>query len=92
MSSRGGDSSFEWLDTKPRAGAPDRRASAAADELSSRAGLMYRLGFTEEAATQRLCARLAWEYDASCGGVRPDALSDQNIAKLVAETYARRPR
>lgn len=93
MSSRGGDtSSFEWLETtRPRTGGPDRRAEVAAAELAHRAGLLYRLGFSEPAATSRLCARMAWEYDASCGGKRPAALSDQAVAKIVSDTYARRP-
>lgn len=81
--------SFSWLDrTPPRADGPDRRVQVAAAELASRAGLLYRLGFSEAAATRRLAARVAWEYE---GGHRPDGLSDQAIAKIVAETFARRP-
>jgi len=92
MSSRGGDSSFEWLETsKPRTGGAARRAEVAATELAHRAALLFRLGFAEQDATARLCARVAWEYDPSCGGKRPDALSDGAIAKIVADTYARRP-
>lgn len=93
MSSRGGSSSsFEWLETtRPRKGGPDRRTEVAAAELAHRAGLLYRLGFSEQAATARLCARMAWEYDASCGGQRPASLSDQAVARIVSETFARRP-
>jgi len=87
--------SFPWLECTrwPKHGG-DRRTRAAADELASRAGLLYRLGFTEAAATKRLCARIAWEYDPPMKHGphrRPDALSDQAIAKIVSETYARRP-
>ena len=87
--------SFPWLERTPwpKHGG-DRRARVAAEELASRAGLLYRLGFNETAAIQRLCARVAWEYDPSSKPGphrRPDALSDQAIAKIVSETFARRP-
>lgn len=72
------------------------RADVAAAELANRAGTLYRLGFSEKDAVARLCARVAWEYDPSSQAGRgshrrPDALSDQAIAKIVSETYARRP-
>lgn len=87
---------FEWLSpTRPAAGGHERRARASADELAHRAGLLYRLGFTEAEATARLVARAAWEFDPASSGAgahrRPDSLSDQAIGKLVAATYARRP-
>ncbi len=79
---------FSWLDrTPPRADGSARRAQVACAELASRAGMLYRLGFTEAAATARLTARIAWEHE----GRRPDSLSDQAIAKIVRDTYARRP-
>ena len=79
---------FSWLDrTPPRAHGSDRRATAAAAELASRAALLYRLGFSVAAATSRLTARVAWEHE----GQRPDALSDQAIATIVRDTFARRP-
>ena len=61
---------------------------------SDRAATMFRLGFSQQQATRRLCARVAWEFDPpSKAGVhkRPDGLSDSAIAKIVADTYARRP-
>jgi hypothetical protein len=64
------------------------------DEVTSRAGLLYRLGFTEAAAVKRLRARVAWEYDppsAHGSHHRPDDLSDIAIAKIVSDTFARRP-
>ena len=72
------------------------RADVAASELANRAGTMYRLGFSEKETVARLCARLAWEYDpCSTAGAgchkRPDSLSDKAIAKIVADTFARRP-
>jgi hypothetical protein len=84
--------SFPWLQTtRPRDGG-DRRTHVALAELAARAGTFYRLGFTEAAATARLVARVAWEYEpASKVHQRPAALSDAAIAKVVAETYARRP-
>ena len=86
--------SFPWLDrTPPRADGADRRAQVEAVEIASRAGLLYRLGYPQAAATQRLCARIAWEYDQPTTGAhkRPAALSDAAIGKIVADTYARRP-
>jgi hypothetical protein len=85
---------FPWLQTRPPHGGGDIRARVAADEVASRAGLLYRLGFTEAAATKRLRARVAWEYDppsTHSSHRRPDSLSDQAIAKIVADTFARRP-
>jgi hypothetical protein len=82
---------FSWMNTTPpRRGAVDARAHAACAELVSRAGLLFRLGYTAAAATQRLCATIAWEFDQP--GKRPAALSDQAIAKIVTDTYARKPR
>ncbi len=70
------------------------RADVAAAELANRAGTLYRLGFSEKEAVARLSARIAWEFDPpskSGSHSRPDALSDKAIAKIVADTYARRP-
>jgi hypothetical protein len=86
---------FSWqARTQPRTSTADRRDKVTADELASRAGLLFRLGYAEAEATRRLIAHVAWEYDQpqSTGRyARPAALSDQAIAKLVAETYKRRP-
>jgi len=85
---------FPWLSpTAPRPDAVDRRAQVAAAELASRAGLLYRLGFSAQDATARLIARTRWEYDQPCHGAfqRPAALSDEAIARIVADTYARKP-
>ncbi|HSD87352.1 MAG TPA: hypothetical protein VLB44_07550 [Kofleriaceae bacterium] len=88
--------SFEWLDCTPgRSNGSKLRSTVAAEELADRAGTMFRLGFSQAQATKRLCQRIAWEFDppSKTGGYhkRPDALSDQAIAKIVADTYARRP-
>lgn len=87
--------SFEWLEcTPPRKNGGKQRADVFAAELANRAGTLFRLGFSQDAATKRLCARVAWEYDppAKTGfHRRPDSLGDQAIAKIVADTYARRP-
>jgi hypothetical protein len=82
--------SFPWLVcTPPRPDGAARRAKVAIAELASRAGVLYRLGFSQAAATRRLTAAIAWEYDA--GSPRPAALSDPAIAQIVADTFARRP-
>ncbi len=88
--------SFEWLERTPgRKNGSQLRSSVAATELADRAGTLFRLGFSQQAATARLVARVAWEFDPSSrhGGPhrRPTALSDAAIAKIVADTYARRP-
>ena len=87
--------SFEWLDRTPmRKHGTKLRATVATAELADRAGTLFRLGFSQAAATARLTARVAWEFDpVSKHGPhkRPDALSDAAIAKIVADTYARRP-
>jgi hypothetical protein len=87
--------SFEWLERTPgRKNGAQLRAKVATAELAHRAGLLYRLGFTQAAAVSRLVASVAWEYDPpskSGPHKRPDALSDHAIAKIVAETYARKP-
>jgi hypothetical protein len=87
---------FEWLDrTPPRPNGAQLRGKVAAAELADRAATLFRLGFSATAATARLCARVAWEYDPSSrhGGhhIRPAALSDAAIGKVVADTYARKP-
>jgi hypothetical protein len=87
---------FPWLDSTPkRDDGETRRAKVATDELSHRAALFYRLGYSEADATARLTARIAWEYDpgAKTGGhhKRPAGLTDDAIGKIVRETYARRP-
>jgi hypothetical protein len=80
--------SFEWLERTPmQKHGPKLRAQAATRELTDRAGTMFRLGFTQAQATQRLTARIAWEHE----GNRHEHLSDAAVAKIVADTYARRP-
>ena len=86
---------FPWLQcTSPREGGVDRHVKAATAELASRAGVLYRLGFSKADAARRLSAGVAWEYD--IGGkqprmARPDALSDAAIAKIVSDAFDRRP-
>ena len=86
---------FPWLVcTPPRPDGAERRAKVATAELVSRAGVLYRLGFSQADATRRLTATVAWEYDVGSlrpAYRRPAALSDQAIAKIVADTFARRP-
>ena len=87
--------SFPWLVcTPPRPDGAALRAKVATAELASRAGVLYRLGFSQTDATRRLAAAVAWEYDTGSSRPvyrRPAALSDQAIAQIVADTFARRP-
>lgn len=80
--------SFPWL-TSNRSGSPagaDRRADQALRDLRDRAALFARLGYTAAAATTRLQARVAWDYEST---QRPTGLTDSAIAQLVTETYQR---
>ncbi len=83
---------FSWMNTTPpRTGGVDARAKDAASELATRAGLLFRLGYSAQATTERLCKTIAWEFDDGAHQ-RPAALSDAAIAKIVTDTYARKPR
>jgi hypothetical protein len=88
---------FPWLDcTPPRRDGEDQRVKAASAELASRAGILYRLGFTQAETARRLATAVAWEYDSGHAGNhaafrRPAALSEPAIARIVADTFARRP-
>jgi len=87
--------SFPWLVcTPPRRDGADRRAKVAIAELTSRAGVLYRLGFSQSDAIRRLTAAVAWEYDSAAPSPahrRPAALPDAAIAQIVGDAYARRP-
>ncbi len=88
--------SFEWFERTPgKPNGSQQRAKVAASELADRAGTLFRLGFSQADATRRLVARVAWEYDPPSrhGGPhkRPAGLSDAEIGKIVADTFARRP-
>jgi hypothetical protein len=85
---------FPWLDPTPPAGGAGAHLAAQLREVRERAGLLFRLGYSAEAASRRIAARIAWEYDpASRTGShrRPEGLSDAAIAEAVRATYARRP-
>jgi hypothetical protein len=86
---------FSWLDRTDRPHAAPRGTEVAESEVATRAALLYRLGYTAEAATARLVARVAWEFEPTSKNApdrRPESLSDAAIAKIVTETYARRPK
>jgi hypothetical protein len=87
--------SFPWLVcTPPRPDGAERRAEVATAELASRAGVLFRLGFSQAEATRRLTAAVAWEYETGAAQPicqRPAQVSEQAIARIVADTFARRP-
>lgn len=88
--------SFPWLErTSPQSHGANRRHQVAADEVASRAALLYRLGYSEADATKRLCERIAWEFDQPVGKgsshARPASLDDKAIGAIVKSTYARKP-
>lgn len=57
-------------------------------ELSERAALLCRLGYSEKRATARLRANVAWDFEIGTGG-RPKTLGDQEIARLVKASFVR---
>ena len=69
---------------------PAKRVIMYRTEVAHRAGLFFRLGYTAEQASARLKQNAAWDFEVGTGGT-PDGLSDQDIADIVAATYARRP-
>lgn len=87
--------SFPWLTSNlsGSAAGAGRRVEQATRDLRDRAALFARLGYSAAAATARLQARVAWDFDppSRSGGphVRPAGLSDAAIAQLVTETFAR---
>jgi hypothetical protein len=90
--------SFDWLTpTRPPDDGAERRSKVACAELAHRASMLCRLGYTEAEATERLVQRCAWEFEQTSAHSgkgahrRPESLSDQAIAKIVADAYARRP-
>ena len=77
--------SFPWMDrSAPNAGGADRRAKAAREELAHRAALFYRLGYSAADATARLRASAAMEHEHT-------QLTDEQVGKIVTDTYARKP-
>lgn len=68
----------------PKAGGADRRAKAAREELAHRAALLYRLGYSAADATKRLRASADWEREHT-------QLTDEQVGKIVTDTYARKP-
>jgi hypothetical protein len=81
-------SSFEWMEhTARRPGGHERRLEASRAEIAHRAGLFYRLGFSQKDAIERLKARVIWEH----GSDRHPSLSDDAVATIVSHAYNRRP-
>jgi hypothetical protein len=68
---------------------PAKRVIMYRKEVAQRAGVFFRLGYTVEQARARLAQNAVWEFES--GADEPDGLSEQDIADIVAATYARRP-
>jgi len=87
---------FPWM-TPCRSGVKDGaklRARAMIRELESRAATLYRLGWTAEAASRRLDALVAWEFDPQAKGgphQRPASLDAAAIVALVRSVFDRHP-
>jgi hypothetical protein len=68
----------------------ERRLEMHRRAIGERAGLYYRLGFSEAEAARRLTAYLDWDFEVGGGG-RPAELGKTAIRDLVKAAYARRP-
>jgi hypothetical protein len=55
-------------------------------ELSQRAAMLRRLGYSRDRTLARLRANVAWDYEVGAGS-RPADLDDAAIARLVDEAY-----
>lgn len=79
---------FDWLNpTVPsnvRARDPQRRVSAAKDEIRARAGLLLRLGYDQSYATHRCLGNQAWGYEMA--GTPP--LGREDVGQIVAEVFS----
>ena len=58
-------------------------------ELSERAAMLARLNYSQAQARARLCANVDWDFETGSGG-RPPGLSDDEVARIVKASYARR--
>ena len=68
----------------------ERRLEMICRAAIERAGLYYRLGFSEAEAARRLGAYLDWDFEIGGGG-RPAELGKAQLRELIKSTYARRP-
>ena len=59
---RSNDEEFEWLGTTMRSTAANTRTTRE-NEISHRAFILAKLGYSKKRAEQRLKANLAWEYE-----------------------------
>lgn len=79
---------FPWLHATNSAAflarVPAERLEMHRREVRLRAGLLLRLGSSQEATTRHLRSYLAWEFE---GLPRPSVLEE--VDALVAEVYAR---
>jgi hypothetical protein len=85
--------SFDWMTPKRApvgAPEPDKRIAMYHREIKVRAGIFYRLGYTQQQACERLRANADWDFEVGTGE-RPKELDGDAIDTIVAATYARRP-
>lgn len=76
--------------TPLRAPGDDRRIDMYRREVTERAALLHRLGYSAEQAAARICANAAWDFEVGAGP-RPEALGDAAVTEMVRHVYARRP-
>jgi hypothetical protein len=83
--------SFDWMNpraTRNRPREDENRRAMYRGEITDRAGLLRRLGYTQAGAVARLRANLEWDFEQT-GGTRPDGLTDKDLSKLVKAAFER---
>ncbi len=72
-----------------RARGAKQRLAMYRNELAERAGLLARLEYSQAQARARLRANLRWDFE-SYPAARPAGLGDDEIARIVKASFARR--
>ena len=82
---------FDWMIAPgpDRARGAKQRRAMYRTEISERAAMLCRLNYSEEEAKARLCANVEWDFEIA-EGERPANLSDDEIARIVKSSFARR--
>lgn len=79
--------SFPWYETKRPKPSSQKREDMLRSELEDRAALLYRLGYTKQAAKSRLRANVQWDYELR--GKPRSVETEREIDKLVDAVYKR---
>ncbi|MCG8416488.1 MAG: hypothetical protein MJE77_00935 [Proteobacteria bacterium] len=78
---------FDWMEAAHLSAREDVRLDMYRREVSQRAALFCRLGYSVEHAIARLQANADWDFE--LGSPRPAELSSDAIAEIARAAYAR---